>query len=275
MNFKSSEQLIARVNEQLHSYQSSGMLDEGEYYRWIKEVLGKLNTPAFSTVHTIIDVEDGMVPIPEDLYQIWAIYRYAEKTEYTPTTKNLQNQIAIRSVEAEIDGKCVDPCEIEKFTPELLIAKVYVNTVPHQVTYTGGQLLTLKNFKVEKCNRESPSIHNKSSLEVTMDNDNFYFNFETGSVYLQYHRLMVDEDGIPMVPDVIQIEQAIESFIIYKIFQKLYFNGTMDALQRMEYSEQKWNEHYRTAVSWVKLASAKSLIAYSKLIRNKYKRFEN
>ena len=271
MIFKSSEQLIERVKESLHSYQASGQLDQGLFYRWIKEILAKLNVPAYSVAHKILDIEDGKVLIPDDVYQIWALYRYEETSEKVRTY--YKEETTTRRIEGTTCyDQCSDPCDIQKECDSLIVTK---ETTDHfqTRTYSDGALLSLKNYKLERCDSESPSIHNKSSLEATMDNNYFYFNFDSGSIYLQYFRMMM-EDGLPMIPDVVQIEQAIEYYIMYKFVQSLYINGEGDAIQRMQILQQEYNFHYGVARSWVKLPTARSLIEHGKLLRNKYKIFD-
>lgn len=266
MNFKSSEQLIARVNSQLSSFQSAGLLD---HYRLIKEIIAKLNIPAFSPVHRIANIENSRLQIPDDLYQIWAIYRYGKETKKLAPELYKQNEIRTRISTYECYDPCGDPCELE-VEPNILVTKTYVANTPYIQTYEHGQLLSLKNYKIDRCDQDSPSIHNKSSLEVTMDSNYFYFNFETGSIYLQYFKMMLDEDGLPMIPDVVQIELAIEYYLLYRFFQEAYINNWFDAFQRMQYFEAKYQEAYQTAKSWHRLPTARSLIEYGKLMRNKY-----
>lgn len=274
MNFKSADQLIARVSKTLNSYQASGLLDEGDFYRWIKEILAQLNIPAYSVVHRIISVEDYKYQIPEDVYKIWALYRYNVKSEYKQE-KHLQNTITTRISEYSCIDECGDVCDLECHPAQkYLVTKNYATPIPYVKEYENGALLKLKNYKLEMCDKESPSIYNNSLLEVSMDSNHFYFNFEKGSVYIQYFRMLLDENGIPMIPDVVQIEKAIETYIIFRFFQELYYNTTADVLQRMQYSELQYTQAYSIARSWVKLPSAKSLIEYGKLLRSKYKVFQ-
>ncbi len=271
MIFKSSEQLIARVSKQLKSYKSSGELDEGDFYRWIKEILMKLNVPAFSPVHRIIEFEESKLEIPQDLYRIWAMWKY-DHVEVKNTNWIKTNQIVAPIATYECYNECGDPCEVEK-TPQYLTTKYFLPTQQITRSYTNGQLLQLKNYSVEKCDKDSPSIYNKSSLEVTMDNNNFYFNFEAGSVYLQYFKVMLDENGLPMIPDVVQIELAIETYIVFRFFQELFYENS-EVIGKMQYAEQKHYEALKIATNWVKLPKAQGLINYLKTVRDKYNIFE-
>lgn len=269
MNFISSEQLIARVSKQLNSFQSSGLLDEGDFYRWIKEVLGMLNVPAYSPVHTIQSIDDNKMLIPDDMDQLWSIWRYEEKNENYNDEFHLQRTHR-KPVLKDYCTTCEDECKIIH-CEDIIETKYYVHEKAYKKQYHGGQLLHLKNYKVDKCLKDSISIRNNNSLEVTMDSNYFYFNFEGGAIYLQYYAYQLDENGLPMIPDVVKIERAIETYIIYRFFQELYWNGTIDALQRMQVAEQSYNMSFAIARAWVKLPSFNTLVDFALQRKNRYK----
>lgn len=276
MNFKKCDQLIARVEKALHSYLAAGMLDRGDFYRWIKEIITKLNVPAYSPVHRIQNIEEGKLIIPDDVYQIWALYKY----DAIPKTKKLQEitpEFETETIQRyECYNECSDPCDVHHIEHKYntMIVKHYIDNSWWENTYEQGNLLQLKNYKIDICDKDGPSFKIKNDLQVTMDNNYFYFNFDEGAIYLQYYKIMLDEDGLPMIPDVTQIEQAIEYYIMYKFLQQVYINGEENVLQRMQFMRLEYDNYYRIAANWVRLPTAKSLIEYGKLLRNKYKVFE-
>lgn len=277
MYFKKCDELVDRVEKFLDSYSAAGMLDRGDFYRWIKEILTKLNVPAYSPVHRVENIEDGKLAIPDDVYQIWALYKYKS----IPKTKKL-NEIYPPEAETETISKyecyneCHDPCTVRHIEHKYntMIIKHYLDNSWWESSYQEGSLLQLKPYKLEICDKDSVSLKVKSGLQVTTDNNYFYFNFDEGAIYLQYYKLMLDEDGLPMIPDVTQIEQAIEYYIMYKSLQKIYINGEENVVQRMDFLKNEYDMHFRIASSWVRLPTAKSLIEYGKLLRNKYNIFE-
>lgn len=275
MIFKNSDQLIARVSGQLKSFKAAGLLDEGDFYRWIKEVLGLLNIPAYSVVHQIAEFENRKMKIPKDMSQIWALWKYHEVVESHAPQRHYQGQVRTHGIVKECIDPCGDPCDIETVDSNLLVAKFYVDTIPQRKVYDNGTLLTLKNYKVDRCDKDSPSIRSRSTSEVTMDNQYFYFNFDSGSIYLQYFKYMLDENGLPMVPDVIKIELAIEKYIVFRFFQECYYNNVGgDVFQRKQDAEMEYTKAFKSALDWVRLPEARELLEYGKLLRNKYKIFE-
>lgn len=277
MNFKSSEQLIARVSSQLDSFQSSGLLDEGDFYRWIKEILTLLNIPAYSPVHSIIPLEDNKFRIPDDMYQLWNIYRYEEENIHNNDNIHYQRQSRYEIIKTDqIETTCTDNCEKITHESDIMISKYYIkdNQTPVVTRYNKREPIRIKNYTVNKCTSDAPCIKTPSRLEGSIDGNYFYFNFQGGSIYLQYYRLMLDDNNLPMIPDVSEIELAIETYIVFRFFQKLYYNTTTDALQRMQYAQLEYTKAYDKARSWVKTPSAKVLHQIARNNRNKFKVFE-
>lgn len=266
MNFISSERLVSRVVKQLNSYQSAGLLDEGDFYRWIKEILVTLNIPAFSEVHKIVSVEDGEALVPEDLHRLDTLWYYEECKENRKPELHLQNQVRSRIHTKECIDPCGNPCEIEE-DPNILVVKYFVQDEGYRYKrFKNKEQLFVKNYKKDPCDDEVKN--------VIMNNGKFHFNFDEGTVYIKYQTILLDDDGLPMIPDEVKIEQAIEDYIVYRFFQESYYNNYFDALQRMQYSEQKYLLSFGKALSFTKLPTVQSMLEVAKRLRNRYTRLE-
>lgn len=275
MKFKSSEQLIARVVKTLHSFQSSGLLDEGDFYRWIKEVIGELNIPSFSPVHKIIKLDGNKLLIPDDVNQLWAIYRWEEEDRLHDPVKHYQGQTRWLVQEDQcLNKKCVDKCQSLYEEGDVMVSKWFIEDQHVEKRFTHKTPIKLVNYTVDRCISSSPIKTNNSTLKANMDANYFYFNFEDGWVYLQYYSFVVDEDGLPMVPDVVEAESAIEKYIIYRFFQELYYNTTIDALQRMQYAQQEYQRAFDKARTYCKFPTFKELMSISEKNKGRFKMFE-
>jgi len=275
MNFKSSEQLISRVNKTLNTFKSSGLLDEGDFYRWIKEVLTLLNIPSFTPVHAIVPVEGNKLRVPDDMYQLWSVWRYEEEKKGDPTPiRHYQRQARYYVQEDTLQSQCEDNCTTITHDKEMMISKFYIEETPVTTVYKSRQPVKIVNYAVNKCSADSPSLNISSSLQANIDNNYFYFNFSDGSVYLQYYKLQLDFNGLPMIPDVSEIELAIEAYIIYRFFQELYYNGTTDALQRMQYAKNEYTTLFDKAKTWVKTPTARALYNIAMKTRGRFNMYE-
>lgn len=126
------------------------------------------------------------------------------------------------------------------------------------------------------CDEDSPNFNSKSDKEFRIDDRYLYFNFKEGKVVLEYFAFPYDEDGLPLIPDVAKIEDSIEAFIMFKVMEYFYINDiTNNALQKMQYLEQKYNIAHKEALHYIKLPEYQSEIdrAY-KEIKQRFKIFE-
>jgi hypothetical protein len=66
-----------------------------------------------------------------------------------------------------------------------------------------------------------------------------YFNFEEGTIHLQYYAYNQDEEGYPLVPNDQYVIKAIEDYLTYELFYTLYLNAEGDYAQRMQKAQQE------------------------------------
>lgn len=274
MNFKSSEQLIARVSKTLNTFKSSGLLDEGDFYGWIKDILVLLNIPSYTPVHTVLDLESNKLRIPDDMYQLWSVWKYEEEYKVHEKILHPQRQVKYLIQEDRLDTQCEDNCDVITHTGDIMTTRYYIEETPVTRNYIFKAPIRINNYTTNKCIASSPSVNITSPFTASMDSNYFYFNFEGGSVYLQYYKLMLDEYNTPMIPDVSEIELAIETYIIYRFFQELYYNSTTDALQRMQYAEVQYIKAFDKAKTWVKTPSARELFKIAQKNKNRFNMFE-
>jgi hypothetical protein len=277
MNFKTSRQLIARVSNELNSYVDAGHIDSGDFYRWIKEVCSELNIPAFAPVHTVISLNGNYkVAVPEDLYQIWGVWKYATKTEQTPDVEHYQGQNRWLVFKDQCIEKESDCPIIYKEDPDIVVTKWYIKESGESRTikYKNEGPIKLVNYNISSCVPGSPAVTNTSSNVASMDGNHFYFNFTEGSVYLQYFTMPKDETGLPMIPDVVEIERAIEAYIYYKAFRQLYYGTTMDVYRKFQDAKLEYREFFDKAKTWIKFPSFAEVMEISRSNKKRLQLFE-
>ena len=257
LTFKSSEQLIARVESTLDSFKASGLLDSGDFYRWTKEILSRLNIPAYNAVYSMQVVDNYKIAKPDDMSAIWSAWRYDEEGgTSTFVEKQIENRFTYFSTTESLckTDECDVDCNSKMYEENgnIIINKLYLKGTSITKKYCNPTRIKIKNHKG---NWDGHSEH-----EASVDTNYIHFNFKNGYVYLQYYAFEVDENGLPMIPDVVQIEDAIETYIIYKFFLKQYYNNTFDVSQRLQVSKDLADRAFSNAVSWVKLPAANDMI---------------
>lgn len=276
MNLKSSDELIARVESSLKSFKAAGLLDSGDFYRWIKEILMKLNIPAFNRVHTILEVNNYKATSPNDMQTIIDLYRY---DSYDSSSRyNTYEQPAFVSTyfklnDVEDDCCKEEDCICQTSDYKLLHRRTFLN-VPKEEYYCNAREIYLTNYKQIGCDVNSPS-RKLAKDQATYSNSTFHLNFDSGYIYVRYNSFELDEDGLPMIPDVVQIEDVIEKYIIYKFLLEQYYNNNFDAIQRFQLAKQLYDEAYGVALRYVKLPTFKSVMRIAEKQKRKFRYLPN
>ena len=65
-NFKSSEILFSRIKEDLSSYDSVGLIDEGKFYQYIKYIIDTLGISFYEEKDAVVHVHDFKATLPPD-----------------------------------------------------------------------------------------------------------------------------------------------------------------------------------------------------------------
>ena len=104
--------------------------------------------------------------------------------------------------------------------------------------------------------------------EYDFDGNYFHFNFTDDEVFLSYSSLPIDDDGYPLIPDEVKLEQAIESYCLYKQFEYFYLNNIgNDSRQKMLDYKTLYDVALKEALNFIKLPTYQALIDDS--IKNK------
>ena len=275
IKFKSSEILISRIKENLSTYDSAGIIDAGKFYFYIKRELQLLGNYIYQDVTEVITVNNGKVLLPEDFIKLYCLYSVngttgGYKTSGVQSDKVFQVETATtRKNEDTCDDVCETQTDIVRVRTTL---ETNVNTSFH-----GSNMLRYSGkVSTELCDVESPNFYSKNPQEFNIDNNYIYTNFSKGSVILQYLAFPFDEGGYPMIPDIPKIEEAIEVYIMFKMFEYFYINDiTNNALQKMQYFQQKYQMAHKSALNYVKMPTYQDSIdtAYRE-VKNRFKIFE-
>lgn len=265
MQFISSEIIINNVKAMLSSYSEAGLLNEDDFYVNIKWMLNKLGLGVYVEAETILEIENYKASLPEDFYMLWAIHRLDYKGNNC-IEREFYYKPQIYYVRDELKNICYNDSRCEKDTTITGVEyKREISFKSEQCTqhYHNRRPLKLKKSLL-KCYENSINYKIDSDEEFTINPHSFNFNFKEGLVHLEYYALPKDEEGFLVILDDEYVKQAIQDYLIYKIFQNLYYNNNGDVLQRMQYSEQKHKESLRDVQNHLQTPSFKDLVDFGK-----------
>lgn len=279
-NFISSEVIVTEVKQQLKSYFDSGSLTEIMIPTYISTALRKLKMMTLEWKDTIMEVENYKMKLPSDFQYLDDVY-LCNKVDVVTGAVNTTIYDYYKKT------YCHDECqnEYETFSqtvtripqwitthlqPTLL--KVYygsrsycfdtctgVSTNSHVSSISGSVIIPPDSTTA------IPGVHNidqqarvndiNSMLEVRINKHTLTANFATGTLYLKYYSTPEDEHG-PMIPDVIEVENYVKSFITFQLFDQLYNSVTDESINIIERKrglyKQEYYMHYESALNMLK-----------------------
>lgn len=279
-SFKSSEILFARIKEDLSSYDSVGLIDEGKFYQYIKYIIDTLGISFYDKKEAVIHIKDYKGELPKDFSLLEAAYKCnPASTSITPQPDALQWQFV--GYNEVIEGQsqanaCFINCDNDT-TPTQVIVRFYVKDIPMINTYAMPVLLKLSNsVPRDRCTSDCRNwFVTTCPYEISIDSCHMYTNFPSDCVYMKYYAFPCDDQGLPMVPDNAIIEDCIEYYIKYRLFEQMHLNGDDVNIERkLGYLKQMWNEKLAEAKHYGKFPQFATIINGIRLNRRRLNIYE-
>lgn len=265
IKYQSSLPLINRVKDTLHSYDAAGLIDDSQFYDWIKLEMQSLGLGYYQDAEVILDVNKFRASVPADFVNLYSVMRCTYRGSDKVDEYIVDTPVTVNYMESCISDVLKKPCSGFEYVGKVIRFKEHVHIqFPRYKEYESKGFLKWTNRvgKEHLCN-ECVNLTTDSKDEFSLDENFFYFNFTDDSVHLRYYKLAVDEDGLPLVPDIASVKNAIEKYIIYRLFQQWWYNNEVDVQQRMGFSEQEYNRHHSNAIKEVKMPSYHGMMEYA------------
>lgn len=262
----SIDTVLADVKVILRSFDEAGLLNEGDMIRHADWVINRLGIGVMDENTLILEVEDSKVEVPEHFKHLDFIYKCDKCGQSGGNTVRYYyghpTKFTIRDYSKKI---CYDKCCIKEEHEEIK-REIYIEGKEVVDNFCNKQLLSIspmvpKNKLGESCK----NLHCLSPNKFNLDDKFFYFNFETGNVYIKYKKAYVDEEGYPLIIDDPYIIKAIQDYIIYQSFLMIYYNSEVDVLQRMQKAEIEHKTSLSEALYNDKLPEYNNFVRYGKL----------
>lgn len=265
INYITSEPLIAEVKQELKTYFEAGAISEVLIPSFIDQALRKLKVLALRPEEAIIRFENYKSELPYDFYLL--DYALSYETNITWET-GIQSYSGYwyKNIETGCDG-C--DTKIETFEQITVPGPGYRISlkVPRWIrVYADSTSLCVdgcENLKVSSTDIIKINQHKKASA-----------SFQEGCVYIRYFSRPVDDYGIPMIPEVLEVEEYIKSYLKYKFFEQMWHSvmdeSTKQVTDKLMYYKKEQLEKLQAAFNYL-MTKSKQQIADS-IVRTR-KRF--
>ncbi len=266
--FKSASEMYSKVKRFLSSYNAANLIDEGEFPIYINEVLRSLGVGVYKESDAVLNVNNFKAPLPANFSILYAAYKVTPVFEGKDFVHQQGNPISVYN---DVTWEVLDSgknCDIncvansDNKILERITVRQYVKEENVIMNFTSPILLSLSpNVKRNKCTDDCQNILGTSPFEITIDDGFLLTNFNKDCVYIKYYELAKDENGVPLIPDIKEVEKTIEWYIIYQLMLKWFINGEVPDLQnRWQLAEAEYNKYFAEAKFINRLPSFQNMI---------------
>lgn len=248
IKFKKSQPLFDRIKKRLSSFNAMNLIDDGDFYKHVKYMIEHLGVGVYKECDAFFTVEKFKTyKLPPNFKTFAAAFscnRTGGPTHFIDEQPGfvIYNQTEISNVVK--DTCCVKCCTRE--SADKIVVKTIIEGTETTCNYGGLCLLELSGDLRSFCEDNSPNIGcvSPNKISVDINSDTFTTSF-SGNIYFNYWGLPLDEDNLPMIPDVEDIEKAIEYFILVQLFEDLYFNSSVTGVATfLEYAKREYDQRY-------------------------------
>lgn len=237
LQFISADVVFANVKRRLKSYDNAGLLDEGDWYDYIRYVIDSLGVSAYEEKKAILIVKNYKAPLPDDFSYLYAAYKCTPDDLSNSSKQTLFPQTGFVFYIDEIHEpyrqcKNCTSAKIDFIDGEKITIRTYIEGQPAIFNFNSPTLLQISGNVKGICDKKCENLFQKCAWQITIDKKHLYANFESDSVYMKYYALALDaETGLPLVPDDTFIMKAIEDYIVYRQFQMFYENNSVPDME--------------------------------------------
>lgn len=271
--FKSADFLYSKINREFKSFSNANLLDDSDFPLYTAEVLKKLGISVFKEDHAVLKIKNGKAKLPLNYKEFYAAYK-SFNTKQTNSGKHLQRKHVFEDdVTCELLHRTTN-CDINCDCPDKVINKVtikrYVND--DNVVYDYDKFVKLKLSPNVQTNLEKDeNVNHLYSFrdEIKIENGCAFVNFDEGTVYLQYYGFPLDNKGLPMIPDIIEVEKAIEWYIKHQVLLNFWLvDDLTNAQNKWQKAEQEFEKWMGEARYILKLPAFATLVNSARNMRS-------
>lgn len=242
----SADSIIAQLKEELRSYFETGVIDDGMFPMYIDHSLKKVGMTMLETIDEIIPLRNKKAILPEGIVFLNDVLYAGDEQNIKgniPGGTNVYNQTTTEVV-LQTDGSINVPGNPE------------VGSTVQIVERTTNRLLNTYDIvtRLRPATLQAKNMCEDSRFKKFYDYPYYYdvngrilsTNHPDGELLIRYKKYRVDDEGYPMIPDHVTMQDLVQFYLRYKIFEQLWNSVTDETYNqmqnKMQYYEQKYNE---------------------------------
>ena len=214
VNYISAESLIAEVKQELKTYFEAGAITEILIPTFIDQALRKLKVLALKPEEAVLHFVNYKSELPCDFVYLDRAMMYDHEVEWSAGVNSMQGYW-YKSID------CVDCSSCN--TKEEVYETITVPGVGFKIKMKQPKWIRVYHASKQYCTEgcDNLSVSSSNVLQI-FDNSKVSATFETGCVYIRYFSRPMDDDGIPLIPEILEVEEYIKSYLKFKFFEILW-----------------------------------------------------
>jgi len=287
-----SDRLLARLENELSTYQANNILDTEVFFAQIKWFMQQLGRAVEPYEEVVIKLENYKQILPCNFYSLdsaWLCdsnssgYTWNQQNKYVAYTEEICETVTNNAPCGTVNSQmAISACNMENVLTKTTM-KDYISTDnPAVYTWHTPRLLKLnpkksvENICNDKCKNLFSSDLNEISIKKQGNNFVLFSTLESPVIYLKYYAYPIDEEtGLPLVPDHSVFEEALFYHCITYFLRMAWLNKMVTDIDRqLQYFEALAKDTRSQAVRLSKLPSFEKGIQIGRRSRNKFSSFE-
>lgn len=287
-----SDRLVARLEEELSTYQANNILDTQVLFSQIKWFMQQLGRAVEPFEEEVVKLQDYKVELPCNFYSLdsaWlcegngSSFQWNQQNRYIAYTEEICETVGNNAPCGRVNGEmAISACNMEKVYNKSTIKEYIASNNPEVFTWHRPTLLTLNPKKsVENiCDSKCKNIFATSPYEISIKKQGnsliLFSTLKEPIIYLKYYAYPVDkETGLPLIPDHSVFEEALFYHCITYFLRMAWLNKmVVDVERQLQYFENLAKVTFSQAMRLGKLPSFEKGVQLGRRSRSRFASYE-
>jgi len=249
LNYISSEVLIAEVKQELKSYFEAGAISEVLVPTFIDQALRKLKVMVLKPEEVVLNFHNYKSELPPDFALLDRAVYYDSDIIWSQGVTSMKGSWYKSITTSDCDS-----------TPhkEEIYEIVSVPTPGFRITMRNPTAVRVYHGSKAMCTEgcENLSVGSQNVIQI-FPNKKVSASFEEGCIYVRYFSRPMDDDGLPMIPENLEVEEYIKAYLKFKFFEILWHSILDESQKQVEAKLQyyKRDQLAKLEAAWASLLS--------------------
>ena len=289
-----ADRLLSRLEDELSTYASNGLLDTGKLLTQLKWFASLLNVAVYEQKSTILNLENYRQELPCDFYLLDSAWLCDGTPQHSQL--NFQSKLVVyeESTISQVGNNvnCHTPnnlgyleisaCNMDQPVYNKTVTKEYVYSGTNPITWKNPILLSYKKGKSLRqfCSKDCGNIFSRFPQEISINREGnsyyLYSSLKEPVIYVKYYAYPIDEEtNTPLVPDDAYLEECLFKHLVYYFLKMAWTNGDDSNLEnKIKFWKEEAELAIAAAMNYSKLPSFNKAIQLGKRSRRKWSSYE-